>query len=45
LSEEAFIKYFANGVQHEKAEVVYAVKQPTAAAFFGERTTTAACGR
>jgi hypothetical protein len=24
ISEEAFIKYFANGVQHEKAEVLYA---------------------
>src|SRR3981081_4489420 len=42
ISEEAFIKYFANGVQHEKAEVLYAVQQPTAAALFGGRTTAAA---
>src|ERR1700674_5586388 len=42
ISEETFIKYFANGVQHEKAEVLYAVQQPTAAALFGGRTTAAA---
>src|SRR5229473_3931466 len=42
ISEEAFIKYFANGVQHEKAEVLYAVQQPTADALFGGRTTAAA---
>src|SRR4030088_1104703 len=42
ISEEAFIKYFANGVQHERAEVLYAVQQPTAAALFGGRTTVAA---
>ncbi len=42
ISEDAFIKYFANGVQHEKAEVLYAVQQPTAAALFGGRTTAAA---
>src|SRR5467141_2059848 len=42
ISEEAFIKYFANGVQHGKAEVLYAVQQPTAAALFGGRTTAAA---
>jgi hypothetical protein len=34
LAEEALIKYFANGVQHEKAAVPYAVQQPTAAAPF-----------
>src|SRR6202790_3591854 len=39
ISEEAFIKYFANGVQHEQAEVLYAVQQPTAVALFGGRTT------
>jgi pimeloyl-ACP methyl ester carboxylesterase len=27
LSEEAFLKYFANGVAHEKAEVLYAEQQ------------------
>src|SRR5580692_5183059 len=42
ISEDAFIKYFANGVQHEKAEVLYAVQEPTAAALFAGRTTVAA---
>src|ERR1700735_1231884 len=42
ISEEAFIKYFANGVLHEKAEVLYAVQQPTAATLFAGRTTVAA---
>jgi pimeloyl-ACP methyl ester carboxylesterase len=42
LSEDAFLKYFANGVEHSKAEVLYAEQQPTAAALFGERTTVAA---
>ena len=42
ISEEAFIKYFANGVPHKKAEVLYAVQQPTAATLFAGRTTVAA---
>jgi pimeloyl-ACP methyl ester carboxylesterase len=42
ISEEAFIEYFANGVPHEKAEVLYAVQQPTAATLFAGRTTVAA---
>jgi pimeloyl-ACP methyl ester carboxylesterase len=42
LSEEAFLKYFANGVARETAEVLYAVQQPTAASLFGDRTTMAA---
>ena len=42
LSEEAFLKYFANGVAHDKAEVLYAEQQPTAASLFGARTTVAA---
>src|SRR5882762_6465618 len=42
ISEEAFLKYFANGVAHEKAEVLYAEQEPTAASLFGERTTVAA---
>src|ERR1700730_16305708 len=42
LSEDAFLKYFANGVAHDKAEVLYAEQQPTAAALFGNRTTAAA---
>jgi pimeloyl-ACP methyl ester carboxylesterase len=42
LSEEAFLKYFANGVAHKKAEVLYAEQEPTAASLFGARTTVAA---
>src|SRR5438874_964693 len=42
LSEEAFIKYFANGVARDTAEVLYAEQEPTAAALFGGRTTAAA---
>jgi pimeloyl-ACP methyl ester carboxylesterase len=42
ISEEAFLKYFANGVPHKKAEVLYAVQQPTAASIFGNKTTDAA---
>ncbi|SRR5258708_1739731 len=42
LSEEAFLKYFANGVPHQKAAVLYAEQQPTAASLFGGRTTAAA---
>lgn len=42
ISESAFINDFANGLPHDKAEVLYAVQQPTAASLFGERTTQAA---
>jgi pimeloyl-ACP methyl ester carboxylesterase len=42
LSEDAFLKYFANGVAREKAQVLYAVQQLTAASLFGDRTTVAA---
>jgi pimeloyl-ACP methyl ester carboxylesterase len=42
LSEEAFLGYFANGVAHDKAEVLYAEQEPTAASLFGRRTTVAA---
>jgi pimeloyl-ACP methyl ester carboxylesterase len=42
LSEDAFLNYFANGVAREKAQVLYAVQQPTAASLFGDRTTVAA---
>jgi len=42
LSEDAFLKYFANGVPREKAEVLYAEQEPTAASLFGGRTTAAA---
>src|SRR6202049_1375097 len=39
LSEESFLKYFANGVEPKVAEVLYAVQEPTAASLWGERTT------
>src|ERR1700736_1924090 len=42
ISEEAFLKSFANGVVRKKAEVLYAVQEPAAASLFGERTTAAA---
>src|ERR1700691_1176457 len=42
LSEESFLKYFANGVEPRKAKVLYAVQEPTAASLFGGRTTAAA---
>src|SRR5688572_9264257 len=42
ISEEAFIKYFANGVEPVTAKVLFAVQQPTAASLFGGRTTVAA---
>jgi pimeloyl-ACP methyl ester carboxylesterase len=42
LSEESFLRYFANGVEQTKAEVLYAVQEPTAASLFGGRTTAAA---
>src|SRR6266581_4305429 len=42
LSEDSFLKYFANGVAPKKAEVLYAVQGPTAASLFGGRTTAAA---
>jgi pimeloyl-ACP methyl ester carboxylesterase len=42
ISEEAFLKYFANGVPREKAKVLYAVQEPAAASLFGGRTTVAA---
>jgi pimeloyl-ACP methyl ester carboxylesterase len=42
LSEESFLRYFANGVEQPKAEVLYAVQEPTAASLFDGRTTAAA---
>src|SRR5882672_430823 len=42
LSEDAFLKYFANGVEPAKAKVHYAVQWPTAASIFAGRTTMAA---
>src|SRR5258708_10917718 len=43
LAEQSFLKYFANGVEPKKAEVLYAVQEPTAASIFAGRTTVAAC--
>src|ERR1700716_2147523 len=42
LSEDSFLKYFANGVEAKKAEVLYAVQEPTAVSLFAGRTTAAA---
>jgi len=42
LSEDAFLKYFANGVDPQKAKVLYAVQWPTAASIFAGKTTVAA---
>src|SRR6202158_5830423 len=42
LSEESFLKYFANGVEPKEAEVLYAVQEPTAASLLAGRTTVAA---
>src|ERR1700688_40307 len=42
ISEESFLKYFANGVEPREAKVLYAVQEPTAAALLGDRTTAAA---
>ena len=42
LSEDSFLKYFANGVAPRQAKILYAVQEPTAATIFGGRTTEAA---
>jgi pimeloyl-ACP methyl ester carboxylesterase len=42
LSEDAFLKYFANGVDPKIAKTLYAVQWPTAVSIFGGRTTAAA---
>ncbi|MGC2781443.1 MAG: alpha/beta hydrolase [Bradyrhizobium sp.] len=42
LSEDAFLKYFANGVDATTAKELYAVQWPTAATIFAGRTTQAA---
>jgi hypothetical protein len=34
IKEEAFLNYFANGVAHDQAGVLYAVQEPTAATIF-----------
>jgi pimeloyl-ACP methyl ester carboxylesterase len=42
LSEDSFLKYFANGVERKKAEVLFAEQGSTAASIFAGRTTAAA---
>jgi pimeloyl-ACP methyl ester carboxylesterase len=42
LSEDAFLRFFANGVDPKQAEVLYAVKGATASTLFAGRTTAAA---
>lgn len=42
LSEDAFLKFFANGVAPKQARVLYAVQGATASSLFADRTTTAA---
>lgn len=42
LKQDAFLKYFANGVRHEKALALYAVQQPIAKDLFTGRTSVAA---
>ena len=42
LTEDAYTRYFANGIPHEQAEVLFAEQEPTAASLFAERTTVAA---
>ncbi len=45
LSEDAFLKYFANGVDAKTAEALYAAQPPTAASLFAAKTTVAAWHR
>jgi len=42
ISEAAFLAFFANGVPRDRARVLFAVQEPTAASLFKERTTVAA---
>jgi pimeloyl-ACP methyl ester carboxylesterase len=42
LTEDAYTKYFANGIPHMQAEVLFAEQEPTAASLFSDRTTMAA---
>lgn len=42
LSEDSFLRYFANGVEPGKARELYAVQGETAASLFNDRTTAAA---
>jgi pimeloyl-ACP methyl ester carboxylesterase len=42
LTEDTYTRYFANGIPHKQAEVLFAEQEPTTASLFGDRTTTAA---
>jgi pimeloyl-ACP methyl ester carboxylesterase len=42
LTEAAYTKYFANGIPHKQADVLFAEQEPTAASLFSDRTTVAA---
>jgi pimeloyl-ACP methyl ester carboxylesterase len=42
VGEQAYLDYFANGVPHDKAEVLYAEQQPTRASLFAGKTSAAA---
>lgn len=42
VGEEAFLKFFADGVSAEKAKTLYAVQQPIASTLFAGKTTAAA---
>lgn len=42
LTQDAFLKYFANGLPKKEAEVLYAEQEPTAASLFCDKTTVAA---
>jgi pimeloyl-ACP methyl ester carboxylesterase len=42
LAEDAFLKFFANGVEPTKAKTLYAVQGSTASSLFAGRTTQAA---
>jgi pimeloyl-ACP methyl ester carboxylesterase len=42
LSENAFLLYFANGVEPRKARALFAEQEPTALSLFGGKTTQAA---
>lgn len=42
ISEDAFLRYFANGVAPARARALFAEQEPTAATLFGSRTTVAA---
>ena len=42
LSEDAYVKYFANGLPETEAKVLFAEQKPTAAALFRDRTVNAA---